>query len=287
MANPDPVLKEWSETAPYWDKHAATFRTIFTPLTTALIEAAGITAGRNVLDIAAGAGEPSLTIAEIVGPTGSVTCTDAIADMVRAAEREAARRRLTNVTFRRCEAEALPFTDNTFDAVVCRLGVMFFPDPLSGMREMLRVAKPGGALALAVWDKSDCNPFLNVITNALSRYVETAPEEPDAPGAFRFAEHGKLAQVLRDAKASEVTERILKFEIAAPITFEQFWELRSEASASLREKLQRFLPDELRQLIDEVRDASREFFTGGYMRFPAQMIVVDGRKHRSANKSSG
>src|ERR671937_857290 len=93
------TLREWSESAQYWAKHAATLRTIFAPVTRALIEEAGIAAGQDVLDVAAGAGEPSITIAEIVGPEGSVTCTDAIAGMVSAAEREALRRGLPNISF--------------------------------------------------------------------------------------------------------------------------------------------------------------------------------------------
>src|SRR5947209_620453 len=96
------TLREWSESARYWEKHAATLRTIFAPVTSALIQQAGIVVGQNVLDVAAGAGEPSLTIAEVVWPSGSVICTDAIAEMVRAAEREARRRKLTNVDFFNC-----------------------------------------------------------------------------------------------------------------------------------------------------------------------------------------
>src|SRR5688572_22305960 len=122
------VLREWSESATAWQKHNATIRTMFTPITAAMIEEAGIAAGQKVLDVAGGPGEPSLTIAETVGPGGSVMCTDAVAEMVAAAEAEAKRRGLTNIEFRQCVAESLPFADNAFDAVVSRLGVMFFPD---------------------------------------------------------------------------------------------------------------------------------------------------------------
>jgi len=272
------TLREWSDSAKYWAKHSETIRRMFAPLTQALIEDAGIVPGQAVLDVAGGTGEPSLAIAEVVGPTGSVTCTDAIDEMVRAAEREALRRKLTNITFRHCTADALPFPDNTFDATVSRLGVMFFPDPLNALREMLRVTKPGGSLALVVWDKSDVNPFLNVITIVLSRYVETAEADQDAPGAFRFADQGKLAQVLKEAGASEVRERILTFQIAAPLSFEQFWELRSETSATLRDKLQTLSQTELSYLKADVAEAAREYFTSGGMSFPAQMIIVSGKK---------
>lgn len=72
------VLREWRESAFYWQKHLPTIQTMFQPVTQALIEGAGIVEGDAVLDVAGGSGEPSLTIAETVGPTGSVTCTDAV-----------------------------------------------------------------------------------------------------------------------------------------------------------------------------------------------------------------
>ena len=89
------TLREWTESARYWERHGATIRVIFAPVTHALIEEAGIASGQSVLDVAGGPGEPSLAIAEKVGPTGSVMCTDAVPEMVEAAEREAHRRDIT------------------------------------------------------------------------------------------------------------------------------------------------------------------------------------------------
>src|SRR5258708_17344474 len=149
---PSDTLREWRESAKYWRKHSATIRAMFAPLTRALIEDAGIVQGQSVLDVAGGQGEPSLTIAETVGMTGFVTSTDAVAEMVDGARSEAARRRLKNIDFRQCSAGSLPFPNDLFDAVVSRLGVMVFLDPLAALREMLRVTNPGGTLALAAWD---------------------------------------------------------------------------------------------------------------------------------------
>ena len=195
------VLNEWRVTAKYWAQHAGTIRRMFAPVTDALIERAGIVRGQSVLNVAGGAGEPSLTIAAAVGPEGSVTCTDAVAEMVEAARNEATHRGIENVQFRECTADSLPFPDNSFDAVVSRLGAMFFADPIAGLREMLRVAKPNRSLALAVWHKSQVNPFCYTITNIMERHVESAPADPDAPNAFRFAEPGKLANVMTTALA--------------------------------------------------------------------------------------
>ncbi|HVI71818.1 MAG TPA: class I SAM-dependent methyltransferase, partial [Pyrinomonadaceae bacterium] len=173
------TLQQWRETASYWTKHHDTIRTMFLPLTRALIEQARIAPGQSVIDVAGGSGEPSLTIAQAVGPLGFVMCTDAIAEMVAVAEREAFDLGLKNVKFRQCTADSLPFANDLFDVAVSRLGVMFFPDPLAAVREMLRVIKPEGRIAFAVWGKSDLNPYACVVTGVLSRYVPPAPVTPD------------------------------------------------------------------------------------------------------------
>jgi ubiquinone/menaquinone biosynthesis C-methylase UbiE len=251
---------------------------MFAPLTEALIEQAGIHEGQSVLDVAGGAGEPSLTIAERVGPEGSVTCTDAVAEMVETARREASRRGLTNVQFEECTANALPFPDNTFDVAVSRLGVMFFPDSVAAVREMLRVLKPGGRLALAVWHKSEVNPFCYLVTGVMERHVKPAPPDPDAPNAFRFAETGTLAGVLKKAGAIDVEERDVSFDIAAPLSPVQFWNMRSQTSDTLRDKLAKLSADEQAQIAVEIEQAVREYFPANQMRFPAKMIVVTGTK---------
>ena len=272
------VLSEWGESAKYWARHSATIRTMFAPVTQALIEHAGIGKGKAVLDVAGGPGEPSLTIADVVGPSGSVTCTDAVPEMVEAARSEANRRGISNIQFRQCMAESLPFPDNSFDVVVSRLGIMLFSDPRAAMREMLRVANPGGILALVVWHKSEVNPFCHVITNVMDQHIAPTVEDPDAPSAFRFAEPGKLANGMREAGAIDVEEHIIKFDIAAQVSPKEFWMMRSQMSDTLRQKLTQLHEDEQVQIAGEVEHAVEEFFPHNQMKFPAQMILVTGTK---------
>ena len=272
------TLREWRDSARFWEKHAQTIRLMFAPVTRALIQDAHIRQGHRVLDVAGGPGEPSLTIAELVGPSGMVMCTDAIPAMVAAAENEGQRRGLTNVEFRHCTADSLPFNENQFDVAVSRLGVMFFPDPMAGLREMLRVTKPGGVVSLVVWDKSELNPFLYVVTNVMARYFKTSPAALAASDVFRFAEPGTLATALREAGADSVKERVLRFYIEAPIPPAGFWAVRSETSGTLREKLNILSDEEKEQAAQEVQEAAREFFPNNEMRFPAQMIIVTGNK---------
>ena len=281
MGQATDILNEWRESAKHWAKHSDTIRVMFAPLTRALVEHASIQEGHKVLDVAGGPGEPSLTIAEIVGPTGSVTCTDAVPEMVEAARSEANRRGIRNVQFRQCTADSLPFPDNAFDVVVSRLGAMFFPDSDAAMREMLRVTKPGGVLAFAVWHKSELNPFCYLVTNVMDQHVAPTVADADAPSAFRFAETGKLANVLSEAGATDVEEHVIKFDIAAPISPSEFWTMRSQTSDTLRQKLGQLPEDEQSQIATEVERAVEEFFPANQMKFPAQMIVVTGRKSRT------
>ena len=250
---------------------------MFAPITRALIEGATIHEGHSVLDVAGGSGEPSITIAEAVGP-GSVICTDPVAEMVRASRSEARNRELANIEFSQCVGEALPFQPDTFDVVVCRLGVMLFPDPSAAIREILRVVKPGGFIAFAVWSARDSNPFFHIVANIVSRYVESPPEDPDAPGAFRFAESGKLASLLNDAGVIEVTERVLDFTLDAPLTPRQFWEVRAELSDTLRAKVAALSKEQVARMAQEVEEAGRAFYEAGRIRFPAEVLIVSGRK---------
>src|SRR5712692_252691 len=144
------ALDAWQTSARYWDKYRVLIAQMFAPLTSGLIEEARIGSGQEVLDIGGGSGEPSLAISGIVGPTGSVMYTDPVAGMVEAAQAEAGRRGLTNIHFRQCSADDLPFADRTFDVAVGRLSAMFFVDPVTALREALRVIREDRYVSFAV-----------------------------------------------------------------------------------------------------------------------------------------
>jgi ubiquinone/menaquinone biosynthesis C-methylase UbiE len=251
---------------------------MFAPVSRALIEDAAIREGCSAIDVAGGVGEPSMTIAQSVASSGSVVCTDIAPEMVEAARRESQKMGLANISFQQCGADSLPFESQSFDCAVSRFGVMFFPAPVIGIREMMRVIKPGGRIAFAVWSDREFNPFFGVVTEVLSRYLQIPTEDPDAPGAFRFAAQGKLARLLTEAGATDVKERILDFRIDAPLSFDEFWPLRSEMSESLRDKLKLLSTDQIASVVRDLKEASRDYFPGQQMSFPAQAIIVSGKK---------
>jgi hypothetical protein len=112
----------------------------------------------------------------------------------------------------------------------------------------------------------------------MSRYVPMPPAEPDAPGAFRFSEPGKLERLLTAAGATNVRERELNFRIEAPLSIDQFWQLRASTSGTLREKLATLSAEDVQRAAADVKAAVREYFPNDRMSFPAQMFVISGRK---------
>ncbi len=253
---------------------------MFAPVTQALVEDGLIGSRQTVLDIATGPGEPSLTIARLVGAEGKVIGIDPIPEMVAAARREADRVGLSNAQFEVAFADQLPFQADTFDAVVSRFGVMFCPSPADAVREMLRVLKPGRKLALAVWHFAERNPFFSELSRVMERYVASTPLAPDAPDAFRFASPGKLRDVLDAAGVAAVSERLLQFRIEAPITLEDFWTVRCEMSERLRDKVAMLSSEQLSAAKRQALEALRAYSTDRGMSFPGEVLIVSGTKRR-------
>jgi ubiquinone/menaquinone biosynthesis C-methylase UbiE len=279
MRPDEEVIKRWRGSAPFWEKHRNIIRGMFAPITQALIEDAEIGAEDSVLDVATGPGEPALSVAAVVGPDGKVFGVDAIHGMIAAARTEAQRLGLKNAKFDVAFADDLPFAANTFDAVISRFGVMFFPSPVDGVREMLRVLKPGRKLAFAVWHFAERNPFHSALSRVMDRYVDSPPLEPDALDAFRFAPRGKLLKVFSEAGVVAPSERLLQFKIeAAAASVEDFWNLRREMSEKLSEKFAT-LSEELKlKVTQEMLSSLAEYSTANGMSFPAEVLIVSGSK---------
>ena len=274
----DDIKRAWRGAAEYWTKHAPTIRAIFAPLTEKLIDAAGIAPGQQVLDIAGGAGEPSLVIATRIAPDGVVTCTDIAPEMLAGAEQRAREAEIANITFEVCGADALPFADNSFDAAVCRFGAMFFPDTLAALREVLRVLRPGGRVAFAVWGPPEHNPFFTVTRSIVANYFPPPTEDEDAPGAFRYAAPDKLAALWREAGALEVHEEVFAFHARAQMRAGQFWQFQCELSDTLRGKIAQLSAAEIAEIERDVAAAAEPYFPHDAMDIPAQVLLVTGRK---------
>jgi SAM-dependent methyltransferase len=272
------TISAWRDSAPYWEKYREKIRQMFAPVTDALVADARIGRGAAVLDIATGPGEPALSIAAIVGPEGRVLGVDPVEEMVEVARRSADRYGVANAKFEIAAPESLPWAADTFDAVTCRFGVMFFSSPVAGVREFLRVLKPERKLALAVWSLAERNPFFHTVGRVVERYVELPPIAPDAPDAFRFGAPGKLRGVLTEAGAADIAEHVLAFNIEAPVSVEEFWTLRCEMSEKMRGVVESLSPQRLAQVKAEALEALRPYSTDRGMSFSSEVLIVSGVK---------
>jgi SAM-dependent methyltransferase len=189
-----------------------------------LVELAEVQPGQRVLDIATGIGEPAVTAARRVGPTGRVVATDQAPQMLAIARERAAELGLHNLDFVEVDAEALDFPARSFDAVLSRWGLMFLPNLPGALARIHRVLTPGGRLAAAVWGPPPNVPLISVAMGTVREQVQAAPPPPGVPGPFSLADAMILEQTLSEIGFDDVrSERLTAiFEWASAEDYTRF-----------------------------------------------------------------
>ncbi len=178
------VRKQWDHSAAGWNEHAPEIRAWLRQASDAMLDMAGVKPGASVLDVAAGAGDQTLDIAERVGPAGRVLATDLSPAILALADMNARHAGFGNVQTLVADGEALAVPPSSFDAVVCRLGLMFFPDPLQGLRSMQRALRPGGGICTLVFSRPERNPCLGILMGTALKHAGQAPRDPFQPGGL-------------------------------------------------------------------------------------------------------
>jgi ubiquinone/menaquinone biosynthesis C-methylase UbiE len=196
---------QWEQAALGWNDHTPQIRTWLRLATDAMLEMAGVKRGARVLDMAAGAGDQTLDVAERVGPEGFVLAVDlspAILELAKANARKAGYR---NVETCVADGEHLQLDEATFDAAVCRLGLMFLPDPVQGLREMRRALKPGGGICTMVFSRPDANPCVTTLMATAFKHAGLSPRDPFTPGSLlSLGKPGLLDEMFRSAGFRDV-----------------------------------------------------------------------------------
>jgi SAM-dependent methyltransferase len=271
------LRKEWQEAAVGWrdwyrvvegeaggQRHSAK-----------LVELARLRSGAAVLDVGTGYGEPGLTAARMIGPSGRVVCADISGPMLAFARERAAQAGLDNVEFIESDAEALDFPEASFDAVVSRATLMFMPDPAGMLARLRSFLKPGGRLAASVWGEAHKVQFAAAAA-VIRRELQLPAPLPGLPGPFALADAGKLAALLRRAGFREVETGTLSvvFETDTPEQYTQFIRAVAPPFTALVENQ----PADVRERIwDMVTGAYREFVdANGRVRTTNEAIWVAG-----------
>ncbi len=266
----------WNRFSPGWKKHDDMVGKWLGPMGDALLESARVRAGMTVLDAATGTGEPGLTAARRVG-SGKVIGTDISADMLAIAGDKAAAYGITNYETRLCDELPLPFTDGTFDAAVCRLGVMYFPDPAAAVRELARVVKAGGTVAVSVWAPPARNSWATAAGGVVSEKLGIPTPAPDAPGLFRCSVAGTLSGYLTASGLSQVNES----EVAGVLRFSspgEYWQFIADVVAPIAAALSRVDEPARSGARQAVLDAVRARYSAGPVELQWSSWVASGRK---------
>jgi ubiquinone/menaquinone biosynthesis C-methylase UbiE len=182
-----------------------------------------------VLDVASGTGEPGLTIATRLRG-GLVIATDLAEGMLEVAREKADRIRISNFRTITSDVSELPFPDNSFDSISCRLGFMFFPDMKLALKEMVRVLKPGGKIAAAVWNVPEKNFWATAILGIINKNMQLMPPPPGAPGLFRCAENGLMEDLFKHAGLRNISEKEVGGKLDTGTT-EVYWNFMTEVVA--------------------------------------------------------
>lgn len=175
---------QWDKAAPGWNAHSPLIGAWLARPTDAMLTMARIGPGSRVLDVAAGAGEQTLTIARRVGPAGSVVATDLSPVILALADDNARSAGLSNVQTLVADGEDLPVEPEGFDAVVCRLGLMLFGDPLSGLGAMHRALRPDGRICAMVFSQPEHNPCISTLMSTALKHAGLPVANPYAPGGL-------------------------------------------------------------------------------------------------------
>ncbi len=197
------IRASWERAAAGWERQAQTVREWGMPVSQWMIERISPRSGQRVLELAAGPGDTGFLAAEMIGPDGRLICTDGSEAMVEVARTRARQLGIDNVEFRPSELEWIDAPTGDVDAILCRWGLMFAVDPEAALRECRRVLRPGGAIALAVWDEPEVNPWATIPTRALIELGHAEPPDRSAPGMFALASAGRLRELLTDTGFTE------------------------------------------------------------------------------------
>jgi SAM-dependent methyltransferase len=282
MPSPDEIRDgqraTWARLSAGWEKWDAVIMDQLGPVGAAMIERLDLAEDDQHLDIAAGTGEPGLSIARLV-PEGRVVLTDLAAEMLDVAARRARAQGIANIQTQVCSADDLPFDDATFDSVSARFGYMFFPDLAKATAEFVRVLKPGGRLCSSVWVKPEENPWTSIAVQAIAAEAVVAPPDPDGPNMFRCAAPGYVSALYENAGLGDVAEWDVDVELVTQSPA-QYWEMISEHVSLVAAALQHVDEPARERVRANAIAAVSAFEKDGAVRVPGVARCIVGTKSR-------
>lgn len=266
---------QWQNAAASWYSWEATLDAWLGPVTDAMLDLAKLKLGDRVLDLGAGTGEPSLSAAKRVGPSGHVVATDISSNILEFAAQTARDRGLANLETRVMDGEKPDLPDATFDAVLSRLGLIYFPDRDGALRSARRLLKSGGRVVLASFSTPEQNRFFSIPISVIRRRARLAPPVPGLPGPFSLGAPGVMEDTLRRAGFADPTVQVLRTPLklasaAECVRFER------ESFGALKQMLAA-LPDAEQDAVwEEIEQELRSFQSDAGFEAGTELVIGSG-----------
>lgn len=264
--------EQWNQNGAAWRRWNSTLDRWYGEVTREMLDLALIRPSQRILDIAAGAGEPAVSAAERVGPGGYVLATDIAEGIVELARQVARERGLKQVETRAMDGEQLDLPDASFDAVLCRLGLMYMPHPVTALREWRRVLRPGGRVAVVVFSTPDRNSWGALPASIIRRRAQLPHPAPGQPGPFSLGAPGVLEGVFRQAGFAAPEVRAVSVPLSMANAAE-YVRVAREAFGAFNAMMAHLPPQERESVWNEVEGAMRGFKSAGGFEVPGECLV--------------
>jgi len=269
--------QQWQEAAEAWHRWGPTLNSWLGPVTEVMLDMAKVGTGHRVLDVAAGAGEQSMTTASRVGPTGYVLATDISSNILEYAAAEATRLGHASVECRVLDGENLNVPEGSFDAVISRVGLIYFPDQQKALAGMKRALKPGGRVAAIVYSTPDKNTFFSTPVGIIRRRANLGPPLPGQPGPFSLGAPGVLEAAFAKAGFREIESRVVPAPLRMP-TAADCLRFEQESFGALHQMLSTLDEAAKQDAWREIADELAKFQTPSGFEGPCEMVVAVGVK---------
>ena len=272
--------QQWEDASEAWHSWGPTLEDWLGQATGRMLDAAGVVAGARVLDVAAGAGGQTLAAARRVGAGGSVLATDISPTILTYAAKAAAEAGLTNVETLEADGEALnSLPAGSFDAVICRLGLIYFPDQPRALAGIGRALRDGGRMAAIVFSTPPRNEFFSIPVSIVRDRAQLPPPEPGQPGPFSLGGPGVLEAALTTAGFSDVTVDVVPSPVRLPSAAECL-RFERQSFGALHQMLAGVPAEERERVWDEIEAALTRFETADGFVGPCELLVGSGTKSR-------
>jgi ubiquinone/menaquinone biosynthesis C-methylase UbiE len=265
----------WASVAGSWGQHADYVDARGAHVTEKMLELTLPQPGERVLELACGPGSVGLAAAERVGPDGEVVLSDVVPEMTAIASARARALGLGNVSTRVLDLERIEEPAGSYDVVLCREGLMFAPDPARASREIRRVLRTGGRVAIAVWGPRERNPWLGIVFDAVGAQLGKQVPPPGIPGPFSLEDADELVALLSGAGLADVVVTELSTPLQAG-SFEEWW-VRTSSLAGPLAQILASLPEPAEQALRaRLREAIGAYETTTGLELPGVTLLATG-----------